>query len=73
MVMKRNQNIPGRFCRFCVTTGVLLASTGTVLAQEETRQSGLVQTSQTSVVEYILVAALVGLALFAICRTSHRV
>lgn len=61
------------FCRFCVTTSVLLASAGTVLAQEETRQSGLVQTSQTSIVEYILVAVLVGLALFAICRTSHRV
>ncbi|EDL57681.1 hypothetical protein [Gimesia maris] len=64
--------MPERFCQFCVTTGVLLASAGTVLAQEETRQSGLVETSQTSVVEYILVAVLVGLALFAICRTSHR-
>ncbi|WP_417383800.1 hypothetical protein [Gimesia sp.] len=61
-----------RFCEFCSTTGVLLASTGAVLAQEETRQSGLVQTSQTSIIEYILVAVLVGLALFAICRTSHR-
>jgi len=72
MVMKKIQYMSARFLRFCFSTVVLLVSTGTVLAQEDAPKSGLVQTSQTSIVEYILVAALVGLALFAICRTSHR-
>lgn len=52
-------------------SGFFLASATTVLAQEE-RKSGLVQQSQTSIFEYILVAVLMGLALYAICRTSYR-
>ncbi|MCA9014031.1 MAG: hypothetical protein KDA77_01755 [Planctomycetaceae bacterium] len=50
----------------------MLCSATTALAQADEPKSGLVQQSQTSVFEYILVAALFALALFAICRTSHR-
>lgn len=50
-----------------------LVSVTTVLAQEGERQGGAVAQSQTSIVEYLLVAALFGAALFAVCRTSHRV
>ncbi len=57
--------LPGLF------SGIVLFS-GTVLFAQEEQKSGLVQQSQTSVFEYILVAVLFGLALFAICRTSHR-
>jgi len=52
-------------------SGLFLATATTVVAQEE-RKSGLIQESQTSIFEYILVAALIGLALYAICRTSYR-
>ncbi|WP_299468501.1 hypothetical protein [uncultured Gimesia sp.] len=52
-------------------SGFFLSATTTVMAQGE-EQSGLVSESQTSIFEYILVAVLFGLALFAICRTSHR-
>lgn len=52
-------------------SALTLFSATAVLAQEE-EKSGLVQQSQTSIFEYILVVVLFGLALFAICRTSHR-
>ncbi|QDT97899.1 hypothetical protein [Gimesia aquarii] len=55
-----------------VCSGTFLFSVTTALAQEEERKSGVVQQSQTSIFEYLLIAVLFGLALFAICRTSHR-
>ncbi|QDT20770.1 hypothetical protein [Gimesia chilikensis] len=55
---------------FACTT---LFSVTTVLAQEEERKGGAIVQSQTSIVEYLIVAALIGAALFAVCRTSHRV
>ncbi|WP_145215744.1 hypothetical protein [Gimesia alba] len=70
--MKRSQNIFRILTGFVSVSGTLLISVSAALAQEGEKKSGLVQSSQTSIVEYILVAVLLGLALFAICRTSHR-
>ncbi|QDU50095.1 hypothetical protein [Gimesia panareensis] len=61
------------FTALAAFTGSALFSVTTVLAQEEERKGGAVVQSQTSIVEYLLVAALFGAALFAVCRTSHRV
>tara|TARA_R110002111_G_scaffold262289_1_gene337780 strand:- start:60597 stop:60815 length:219 start_codon:yes stop_codon:yes gene_type:complete len=71
MIMKRYQNLLKRLPGFLSIAGCFLTAATTVLAQAE-EQSGLVSESQTSIFEYILVAVLFGLALFAICRTSHR-
>jgi len=69
--MKRYQGTLRLLTGLLAITGLFLSSATTVMAQEA-EQSGLVQQSQTSIFEYILVAALFGLALYAICRTSHR-
>lgn len=72
MTMKRSQNKFRALNGFVSAAGVWFSFVSTALAQADEQKSGLVQQSQTSVFEYILVAALFGLALFAICRTSHR-
>tara|TARA_R110002095_G_scaffold207151_1_gene191887 strand:+ start:75186 stop:75401 length:216 start_codon:yes stop_codon:yes gene_type:complete len=70
--MKRSQNIFRIITGFVSVSGASLVSVTMALAQADEQKSGLVQQSQTSIFEYILVAVLFGLALFAICRTSHR-
>ena len=71
MNMKRSYSALKRMPGLLSIAGFHLVSVTAVLAQEK-RESGLVSQSQTSVFEYILVAALFGLALYAICRTSYR-
>ena len=71
MIMKRSHSTLKRLAGLFSISGLSLLSATTVWAQEE-QKSGLVQQSQTSIFEYILVAALIGLALYAICRTSYR-
>jgi hypothetical protein len=71
MNMKRSYSTLKRIPGLLSISGFHLASATAVLAQEK-RESGLVSQSQTSVFEYILIAALFGLALYAICRTSYR-
>ncbi len=71
MNMKRAHSKLNRLPGLFSISGFYLASASTVMAQEE-RASGLVQQSQTSVFEFLLVAVLFGLALYAICRTSYR-
>lgn len=72
MTMKRSQIKFRLLNGFVSAAGLFLSSVSIALAQADEPKSGLVQQSQTSVFEYILVAALFGLALYAICRTSHR-
>ncbi len=71
MIMKRSYSILQRLSGLLSISGFFLLSATTVLAQEE-RKSGLVQQSQTSIFEYLLIAVLIGAALYAICRTSYR-
>gem|GEM_PF-2070200 len=73
MMIFRTRRKTRLFSVLTTSVGLFLSAATTVLAQEGERRSGAVVQSQTSIVEYILVAVLFGLALFAVCRTSHRV
>jgi outer membrane protein assembly factor BamE (lipoprotein component of BamABCDE complex) len=72
-MIKRTQRTSRIFTVLATFASTALFSVTTVLAQEEERRGGAVSQSQTSIVEYLVVAALLGAALFAVCRTSHRV